>query len=103
MSEPLVKLGQGDFEQHYYPEVKDTETQVMRRTIAILQKRAGAVTAVAGLVGFLAQHQGPDAAAKELTNLGCKVDRLLEAMSAVAAGLEQGKEVSRFKANKTNG
>ena len=102
MSEPLEKLGQGDFEQHYYPEVRDTDTQVMRRNIAILQKRAGAVTSIAGLVGFLAQHQGPEAAAKELTNLGCKVDRLLEAMGVVASGLEQGKEVSRFKTKKTN-
>jgi len=102
MSEPLVKLGQGDFEQHYYPGIGNTDTQVMRRNIAILQKRAGAVTSVAGLVGFLAQHQGPAAAAKELTNLGCKVDRLLEAMEVVASGFEQGKEVSRFKTKKTN-
>jgi len=100
MSEPLVKLGQGDFEQHYYPEVRNSETQVMRRNIAILQQRAGAVTSVAGLVGFMVQHRGSAAAAKELVSLGEKVDRLLESMQVVASQLEDGGEPC--KAKKTN-
>jgi hypothetical protein len=91
---PLVLLGQGDY-QTAYPRERDDRTRghVLRRNVATLQARAGAVCGRAGYLGHALQNHGPATAARELQELGKIVDTLLAAMHTVAEQLDA--EVNR--------